>query len=268
MRFGIEAGEHTMTLANELSFNGVPINGHDLVGDGDPVTPLRDAGLDVCQIGMFDFNPMPDGADDGRLREVIAAAAGTGCRHIVVGPGNYNAEGAGFAAYDPRNRTDDALDRMAGALRPLCELVEKHDALLCIEAYLKGVVYSADSFSRLAEKVASPALRCNVDPSSLYDFADVIDPAAKVAETCDGLAGRYGVVHLKEVGLDDGFHLHMGLKPIGAGTTDWKQMLSLVNRHAAADDWLIVEHVGGLEEGRRSYALITEAAEQVGLALA
>ena len=273
MRFGIEAGEHTMTLAKDLSFTGVPIDGHALVaknGVETVMTPLRDAGLDACQIGMFDFNPLAETHSkkvETTLRQVILLASETGSRSIVIGPGNYNHEGAGFASHDRRNFTDHALETMADTLRPLCQLAEKNHVRLCIEAYLKGAVHSARRFRELADLVASPALACNVDPTSLYTFSDVVDPRGRVDRTCKQLAGRYGVVHLKEVAISDGFHVHMGMVPLGEGPTDWRRMLEQLREYAKPDDWLVIEHVGSVEEGLKSHDLIRGLAADVGLEL-
>ena len=113
----------------------------------------------------------------------------------------------------------------------------------------------------------SEALRANIDPSSLYTFWDVMDPTAMVKRICQGFAGRYGLVHIKEIGLDEGFHLHMGLTPLSRGRTDWVSFFSQIAPHVPDDSWVILEHVLSLEEGRESIALVREAARAAGVEL-
>ncbi len=272
MRLGLEAGKHTLELAEELGIRGVPVGGGALVEQGPEaaLAPLRRRGLAVCQIGAFGFNPLSADAAAARgqadlLRKTIPLAPRTGCRYIVIGPGNYHP--SGFAHFDPRNFTPAAIEEFAEALKPFVALAERHDVCLSIEPYFKGVVRGPAQFLAVHERVGSDALRANVDPSSLYTFREALDPSATVRDVCTGLAGHYGLVHLKEVGIEEGFHLHMALKPIGEGRTDWAELLRLAAGHIPDDSWAILEHVLSPEEGRRSCERLRAAAERAGVAL-
>jgi sugar phosphate isomerase/epimerase len=59
-----------------------------------------------------------------------------------------------------------------------------------------------------------------------------------------------GLIHVKEVGLAEGFHLHAGLVPLGDGPTDWAHFLRLALPHLPADSWLILEHVQAADAAR------------------
>jgi hypothetical protein len=106
-----------------------------------------------------------------------------------------------------------------------------------------------------------------VDVSSLYDYWDLCDPRAKVEQTCTGLAGHYGLGHIKELALQDGIHIHAGLVPLGQGLTDWAQVLRLMDPHMPDDSWAILEHVLSPEEARASVALLRAAAAEAGVTL-
>lgn len=269
MRLGLEAGKETTDLAAAHGVTGVPISAAGLVKDGVEATlaPLRERNLAVCQIGAFGFNALGVDPEQRRtLETVIPLAAETGCPYIVIGPGNMQA--AAFAATDPRNFSDAALDEMAQVLAPLLALAEDHGAYLTVEAYLKGVVSSPERFLALQERTGSPALKCNIDPTSLYDFHDLVDSSDLVERVCTKLAGHYGLVHLKEVALSEGFHLHAGLVPLGQGPTDWAQVLRLVEPHLPADSWVILEHVQSGDEAAASLSLLREAASAAGVVLA
>jgi sugar phosphate isomerase/epimerase len=273
MRLGLEAGKDTLDLAVELGIKGVPISADALARQGVEATlaPLRARGLEVCQIGAFGYNPLSSDAERQagqatRLEKVIPLAPETGCTYITVCGGNRHP--SGFGAGNPYNYTDAALDDVARALAPLLALAERHGVKLTIEAYLKTAVYSAERFLALQARVGSDALRCNVDVTSLYDYWDLWDPREKVERTCAALAGHYGLGHLKEVALAEGFHIHAGLAPLGQGPTDWAQVLRLMDAHLPDDSWAILEHVSTPAEARASVALLRAAAAEVGVELA
>jgi sugar phosphate isomerase/epimerase len=272
MNLGLEAGNFTHDLAVELGIQGVPISADQLVSDGieHTLAPLQARGLRVCQIGAFGYNPLStdtaaQAAQAEILRRAIPLAAATGCPYIVIGPGNYHP--SGFGAVDPRNRQSAALDTLAEALGPMLDLAARHNVNLSFEPYLKGVINSPARFLELWERLRAPCLRANVDPSSLYNYEDLLDPRGRVEEVCKGLVGHYGLVHLKEIALQEGLHIQAGLAPLGKGATDWAQLLGLIAPHVPADSWVILEHVLSPEEGRASYALLREAARLAGVKL-
>ena len=273
MRLGLEAGKHTYDLAVEHGIRGVPISADQLVTDGVAATlaPLKERGLAVCQIGAFMFNPLSTDLEAqakqaATLAKAIPLARETGCSYIVINGGNYHP--SGYGAGDARNFSDEALDKVADALKPFLEAAAKHGAKLSIEAYLKTAVNSPESFLKLKDKVGgTDALRCNIDVTSLYDYQDLWDSTSKVEHVCTALAGHYGLGHIKEVALDEGFHIHAGLAPLGKGPTDWVQVLRLMAPHLPEDSWVILEHVLSPKEGRASIKLLRTAATEEGVTL-
>jgi sugar phosphate isomerase/epimerase len=272
MRLGLEAGEHTQTLALELGIKGVPISAQQLVKEGVAATlaPLKEKSLKVCQIGAFGYNPLSTDREKQTqqadiVRQVIPLAAETGCPYIVICGGNYHP--SGFGAGDTRNFTDAALDELAQALAPMLDLAEQYSAKLAIEPYLKTAIYTPERFLALYDRVQADALRINIDVTSLYAYWDLWDSEETVEHVCTTLAGHYGLGHLKEVALEEGFHIHAGLAPIGTGVTDWAEVLRLMAPHLPDDSWVILEHVLSPEEGRRSYAYLQDAADKAKVTL-
>ena len=272
MRLGLEAGQHTLDLAVEQNVKGVPIQAAQLVNEGLEATlaPLRERGLEVCQIGAFGYNPLSTDRERQAeqkviLEQVIPLAAETGCPYIVICGGNYHP--SGFGAGDARNFTEQALDDVASALRSMVALAEQHGVKLSIEAYLKTAINTPERFLALQEKVGSDALRVNIDVTSLYDYQDLWDPTKKVRHVCTALAGHYGLGHIKEIALAEGFHIQAGLAPLGEGPTDWAEVLRLMAPYVPQDSWIILEHVATPEEARSSLALLRAAAEKAGITL-
>lgn len=272
LRLGLDAGGTTIESARELGISGVPVGAADLVREGPAsvVARLRRDGLQVCQIGAYGYNPLHPDSDvlareTAVLREAIPLAAASGCRYIVICGGNYHP--SGFLGDDPRNHRAEALDRVAEALAPLLDLAERHGALLSIEPYLKSAISDPSSFLGLMARVNSPALKVNIDVTSLYSYNDILDPALRIRAVCRELRGHYGLVHLKEVALRDGFHIHIDLSPIGDGPTDWGLVLAEAAPFVPPDSWLVIEHVQDADEARRSVGIVRAAAAAHGIAL-
>jgi len=272
MRLGLEAGAQTLDVAAEQNVAGVPISAEQLVTTGVQATlaPLRERGLEVCQIGAFGFNPLSlDREGQARQRQILEAAiplAGeTGCRYIVICGGNYDPSGFGRA--HPRNYREEALDETARGLAPVVHLAERHGAMISIEPYLKTAISTPERFLALKEKVGSDALRVNLDVTSFYGYWDMWDPLSSVQHTCATLAGHYGLGHVKDVALQDGFHIHISLAPLSQGVTDWAATLRLMAPHLPEDSWLILEHVQTAEEARTSLAYLRTAAREAGVEL-
>jgi sugar phosphate isomerase/epimerase len=272
MRLGLEAGAHTLDLAVKHGIKGVPIYSDQLVNEGleKTLAPLKERGLEVCQIGAFGYNPLSvDEAEQAKqtamLEKVIPVAIDTGCAYIVICGGNYHP--SGFGAADTRNFTPDALDKIAQKLSPLIRLAEKHNAKLSIEAYLKTALNSPERFLELWQKIGSDALCVNIDVTSLYDVRDMWNSTQTVQHICTSLAGHYGLGHIKDIVLAEGFHIHMDLAPLGSSNTNWSEVLRLMDPHMPDASWLILEHVATPEEADSSLNVLRAAATKAGVVL-
>jgi sugar phosphate isomerase/epimerase len=271
IRFGIEVGPHTREMAKELGIKGVPIDVNELISRGDAlITEIKNDELEICQIGAFGYNPLhPDtsflASQTEVIEKAIPLAASTGCPYIVINGGNFHPSGFGHG--DKRNFTNDALNSMAERLKPLCELAEEHGAIISIEPYIKSAMSSAAQFSKLSALVGSPALKMNLDVTNFYDLADMWDTQPKIINTCKEQAPHYGLVHVKEIGLKEGFHIHMELCPIDEGATDWELMIREAAPHVPESSWLILEHVGSPEEARRCVPFLRAVAKRGGVEL-
>lgn len=269
MRLGLSADENNLQLAVDLGVKGVPVQAADLVSVGidGVMSGIRDYGLEVCQVGAFGYNPLssdvPRQADQARILErAIPLAAETGCPYIVICGGNYHP--SGFGAGDMRNQSEKALDVIARTLEPMLTLAETHGAKLSIEPYLKTAINTPERFLALRNRVGSEALKVNIDVTSFYDYQDLLDPGKTVRHVCTHLAGHYGLGHIKEIALAEGFHIHSGLVPLGDGPTDWVEVLRLMAPHMPDDSWLILEHVATSDEARSSLDLLKKAAVKAG----
>lgn len=272
MKLALEAGAATLATARELGISGVPIDGRALLRDGVTATlkPLLAEGLNPCQVGAFFFNPLhPDTtaleADRAELDRLIPLAAEAGCPWIAL-PGGSCCEDV-FGGSDVRNLQAEALEAAARILTPLARAAEREGVRLTLEPHLRSALAEPERAAHLCERIGSPALRITFDVSNFYGFFDLLDSRSMTDRCARALVRCCGLVHLKEVALAPGFHLHAGLVRMGAGHTDWCAVLQAAASIAPADTWILIEHCASADEARASVALVRDAARKIGLRL-
>lgn len=268
MRFAIEAGEDTMEVAVKHGISGIPLSADTLLtaGPKEALAPLSELGLRPCQISAFGFNTLrPDREAKAAVEEAIGLAPEVGCSVVVMPGGNYNA--SQFGGSDKRNYTDDAIDAAAKELESLVRAAEDAEVALSIEPYVKGVIHSRAAFEALHGRLSSKALKINLDITNFYNLEALIDPDPVCRRLIPQLTGHVGIVHVKDIGMDDGFHIHAGLKPITEGPTDWGLVLELAATAAEPDVWLLLEHVLSKAEADGSIAHLRALAADKGVPL-
>jgi sugar phosphate isomerase/epimerase len=268
MRFSIEAGADTMELAAKHGISGVPLGADKLLSAGseEALASLSERGLRPCQISAFGFNTLrPDKEAKAAVEKVIGLAPRVGCSVVVMPGGNYNA--SQFGGSDKKNFTDDAIDAAANELESLVRAAEDAGVALSIEPYVKGVIHSPAAFKALHGRLSSSSLKINLDITNFYDLEALIDPDPVCRKLIPELNGHVGIIHVKDIGLEDGFHIHAGLKPITEGPTDWGLVLELAATAAAPDVWLLLEHVLSKAEANESIAHLRALAADRGITL-
>lgn len=275
MKLGLQTEVETVALACELKVRGVPLPGGvwGLAQKGArlAVAPLVSAGLEVCQIGAFDFNPLSaDRARQAKLRDVlekaIPEAPATGCPFIVIGGGNYEPSAAGDPLGHPDNFTEAGLDALARELAPWVKRAECHGVKLVVEPEIHWVVSTPERFLRLKEKVGSEALMVNLDVCNLFNWEAMWQPTETVTHLCKTLAGHYSAVHCKDLTVRAGAHLHIDEAPFGKGRVDWKTALRFIGETLPEEGYVILEHVKTAEHARSGVALLRDRVRSAGFA--
>jgi len=270
MKLGLSAGPNTIALAKETNIKGVPLNFTTLAEQGlrAAMKPIEEAGMEVCQIMAFSFNPLsPERAKQEKQRQMleqaIAMAPETGCPILLINGGNYDP--SGFRRGHGDNFTEAALDHAARELAPVARLAESHGARLAIEPFIQCVVHSPERFLALQEKVGSPALTLNLDLCNFFTYEDMWRPKETAERICQALAGQYVVVHAKDLIVSEGVHIHIDETPLGAGVTDWDTALRFIAKDLPADGYVVVEHAKTAEAVRMGVQNIRLAAQRAGV---
>ncbi len=273
MKLGLMAGPATNSLAIELGARGVPLPVNALAQKGPEaaLAPLADAGLEVCQIAAFGFNPLSPERDKqeqqrAMLEKAIPMAPDTGCNVVVVNGGNYHP--SGFMNGHADNFTDEAIDAAARGLEPMVKLAEEHGVIMAVEPMVHAVVCTPERFLKLKEKVGSDALTVNLDICNFLTYADMWRPTEATKHICETLAGHYALVHCKDLAVTTGVHVHIDETPLGTGVMDWEAALPYVARDLPEDGYFIYEHVKTPEDARTGVKLLWDLAEKLGLRFA
>lgn len=272
MRIGIDAGASSIEFAQAYGAAGVPVSSRALKENSvhSVLKPIKDTGLEVCQINAMGYNPLhPD--DNVRLSScetvlnAFEVSGDVGCPWVSINAGNHHP--TGFLDGDKRNFGDAALESIAREIEPLLRAAEKADAYLSLEPYIKGAVFSSDRFLSLRRILGDGAkrLRINLDVTSFYDLHALINPDPLCDKLCDDLKDYIGLIHVKEIRLSESFHIHADLAPITEGPTDWERVLRRLIHSPAVDSWLIIEHVQSGEEAQRSIGHISNICGRLGL---
>ena len=270
MKLGLSAGPESIALALELGASGVPLQVNALAAKRpkNAVAPMAEAGLEVCQISAFAFNPLSpekDGQEQQRrmLEQAIPLAPETGCRVVVINGGNYHP--SGFRKGHRDNFTDAALDEVARRLEPTVAIAETHGVLLTVEPFVQCAVNTPERFLALKKRVASDALMVNLDICNFFTYEDMWRATDAVTRTCRLLAGHYPLVHVKDLAVTEGVHIHIDETPLGRGALDWETAMRLIERDLPEDGYFLYEHVKTPRDARAGVAMLRELARKTGI---
>ena len=271
MRYGFvgqfpEAAE----VAQRIGAHGLPLWVNALVPHGPEAAtgPIREAGMKVCQIGAFGYNPLSPNREEQAmqaawLREAIPLVGQVGCPHLVINSGNYDE--AGFLRGHPDNFTERALDEVATALEPVLALAEEHGARIVIEPMVHCVVSTPERYVALKQRVRSEALRINLDLCNFFTLGDMWQPTETVERLCGALSGHYDLVHCKDLAVTQDVHIHIDETPLGTGAVDWATAMRHIARDLPADGWFIYEHVKCADDARAGAKLLRDMAQKTGI---
>lgn len=271
IQIGIDAASSSIPFGREHGVRGVPLSSTLIAQEGGEkaAAPIREAGLRVCQINAMGYNPLHPDKDTrkeqrDRVRRVLSEVKQLGCPYVSINGGNYHP--SGFLHGDRRNFGNAALEDLARELEPLLSEAKQQGAYITLEPYVKGAIFSADRYLALEMLLGSQAdrLRINLDVSSLYDLHALLDPEPFCEALCTALTGKIGLIHVKDIKLEEGFHIHANLAPVTEGPTNWEQVLDLSLPQLAANSWLILEHVQSTEEAARSLSHLREILNRLG----
>ncbi|GAB4432376.1 MAG: sugar phosphate isomerase/epimerase [Chloroflexi bacterium OHK40] len=198
------------------------------------------SGLAIAAVSGY-ANPLrPDEAPMGftlaQLASLIALLPLLDTRRVVSWSGTY---GAGLFDDHPDNRTPAAWEVLHRSVDELFPVLEAAEAVLVIEPLFAHVLDGPARLVRFCEEANSPYLRVVLDPPNMLPPDTWARQAELIAAAVDLLAPYVGLVHLKDMRLQDG---RLDLPGPGQGVLDYPAFFEALAR-AEISAPAIVEHV-------------------------
>jgi len=136
----------------------------------------------------------------GDMDRAIDLAASLGASRLVAWTGGY---GAGLMTADERNNEPAATDAICRFLEPRLKLLEGNRLVLALETYITLACPDAPAMRRLLDRLP-PSVTAVLDPPNLTPVERYPERDEVLREIVKILAGRIGVVHLKDFRLAAG----------------------------------------------------------------
>lgn len=203
---------------------------------------LKSAGIDVALIGAY-FNPVhsdPEKVGNGVavFKEYLSHSKRLGCDIVGSETGSYNDD---KWTYNPKNRTEEALERVIATFRGLAEYAATLGVNVGMEGAAGHVCYDVKTLSRAIDAINMPNVQVIFD---IYNYLDASNHEKYLEILDEGLktfAGRIRVFHIKDYVFEEG---KVKQVPPGTGLFDFDAILSRIKAYDK-NAYLVLEGTTG-----------------------
>ena len=203
---------------------------------------LKSAGIDVALIGAY-FNPVhsdPEKVGNGVavFKEYLSHCKSLGCDIVGSETGSYNDD---KWTYNPKNRTEEALERVIATFRGLAEYAATLGVNVGMEGAAGHVCYDVKTLSRALDAINMPNVQVIFD---IYNYLDASNHEKYLEILDEGLktfAGRIRVFHIKDYVFEEG---KVKQVPPGTGLFDFDAILSRIKAYDK-NAYLVLEGTTG-----------------------
>lgn len=203
---------------------------------------LKSAGIDVALIGAY-FNPVhsdPEKVGNGVavFKEYLSHGKRLGCDIVGSETGSYNDD---KWTYNPKNRTEEALERVIATFRGLAEYAATLGVNVGMEGAAGHVCYDVKTLSRALDAINMPNVQVIFD---IYNYLDASNHEKYLEILDEGLktfAGRIRVFHIKDYVFEEG---KVKQVPPGTGLFDFDAILSRIKAYDK-NAYLVLEGTTG-----------------------
>lgn len=239
---GVKGEDNIIAKLNEYGLDGVQLVAYKAL-DGIAYTPdsmtseraeifgnkFRSAGKTVPLIGAY-FNPVHP--DENKVRNGIAVfkdylshSHELGCNIVGSETGSYNGD---KWTYNPRNRTDEALERVIRIFSELCGYAEECGAYVGMEGAFGHVCYNVKTLERAVKTIGSENIRIIFDLYNYLDASNVGSMYDILAEGLQTFGDRICVFHIKDCVInEDGSLKQCG---VGKGIFDYPRIIGEISK--------------------------------------
>lgn len=188
------------------------------------------AGKKIPMVGAY-FNPVHSNAEKAErcftvFAEYLEHCRAMGCHFVGSETGSYNDD---QWTYNPKNRTEEAVDRVVDTFSRLCDVAEQHGTMVAMEGAAGHVCYNVATLAKAREKIGKPTkvifdLFNYLDESNQFDYLSILE------EGLQTFAGEILLFHMKDCRLVAG----QAPKQVPLGTGDF-DMEAILHRIKAYD---------------------------------
>ena len=225
----------------------------------------REAGFHVEAIGCY-FNPLrPDDAEIAEANiadwKTVAANMGlmNGAERIVCWSGTL---GKTLATPNLLNGEEQTFNNLYIALSGMLEQTRGLPLEIVLEPYTAHVLHDAKSCARFCAQFPGGEVKVVLDAPNLLSQTDYSHRAERIQTMIPEIAPATGLVHLKDIGLND--QGHRVFVRAGAGTLDYKLYLrAIVERIPEVP--VILESVTNVDEMIAARTFVEGILQDLGL---
>lgn len=201
------------------------------------------AGKTVALIGAY-FNPVHP--DESKIKngiavfkDHIALAKEFGCDRVGSETGSYNGD---KWTYHPRNRTEEALDRVVGTFSDLADRAKDYGVNVCMEGAFGHVCWNVRTLDKAVKRIDRSNIRFIFDLYNYLDGSNVKTMYDILAEGLQTFGDRICVFHIKDCVInDDGSLKQVG---VGKGIFDYGRIIPEIRKVCPNAD-LVLEGTTG-----------------------
>lgn len=203
---------------------------------------LARAGKIIPLVGAY-FNPVhSDGEKVARCRDIFAdylrVCGAMGCDTVGSETGSFNDD---EWTYHPRNRTEEALQKVAAVFSQLCDIASGCGSTVAVEGAAGHVCWDVDALARVRRMIGRKTrvifdLYNYLDDANQGDYLNILDRGL------DAFAGEIQLFHMKDCIFANGQKPIQ--VPLGTGEMDMGAILKRI-RDYDPDAVLVLEETTG-----------------------
>ncbi len=190
---------------------------------------FAEQGKIIPLVGAY-FNPVHSNAEKAErcfcvFAEYLAHCKAMGCGFVGSETGSFNDD---KWTYHPKNRTDEAVDKVAETFSRLCDIAAEQGSMVAVEGAAGHVCYDVATLAKARQRIGKPTkvifdLFNYLDEGNQFDYLSILDEGLKT------FAGEILLFHMKDCRLAAGGAPQQ--VPLGTGDLDMEAILRRIKAY-------------------------------------
>lgn len=239
---GVTGIDNVLRRLDELGLDGVQLVCYkvceDIPYEPGAITPEKaaeigkafaDAGKIIPMVGAY-FNPVHSDREKAArcekiFGEYLAACQTMGCSFVGSETGSFNDDSW---TYNPRNRTEEAVQTVADTFSRLCDVAAEHGSTVAMEGAEGHVCWNVETLTQ-ARKLMGKPTKVIFDLYNYMDADNQLDYLGILNRGLETFAGDILLFHMKDCDFTPGHKPHQ--TPFGKGQLDKHAILKAIKNY-------------------------------------